>query len=122
MAKGVLNRYCLEYVDSRRKQLKSEFKTVDAFVHGFKVTDEMMTDLSHMAVADSVKSSPEEVAASREYLSTIVKALIGRDLFDSSVYYQIANPLNPIYLRAVEVINDPRRIHSVLAPPDYAME
>lgn len=122
VAKGVLNRYCLQYVDSRRKQLKSDFKTVDDFACGFKVTDEMMTGLAQMAEADSVKAFPDEVAASRDYLSTIVKALIGRDLFDSSAYYQVANPLNPMYLRAVEVINDTRRMQSVLASPDYAVE
>ncbi|HJE39063.1 MAG: peptidase S41 [Candidatus Amulumruptor caecigallinarius] len=122
VAKGVLNRYCLQYVDSRRKQLKSDFKTVDDFACGFKVTDEMMTGLAQMAEADSVKAVPDEVAASRDYLSTIVKALIGRDLFDSSAYYQVANPLNPMYLRAVEVINDTRRMQSVLASPDYAVE
>ena len=122
VAKGVLNRYCLQYVDSRRKQLKSDFKTVDDFARGFKVTDEMMTRLAQMAEADSVKAVPDEVAASRDYLSTIVKALIGRDLFDSSAYYQVANPLNPMYLRAVEVINDTRRMQSVLASPDYAVE
>ncbi len=122
VAKGVLNRYCLQYVDSRRKQLKSYFKTVDDFARGFKVTDEMMTGLAQMAEADSVKAVPDEVAASRDYLSTIVKALIGRDLFDSSAYYQVVNPLNPMYLRAVEVINDTRRMQSVLASPDYAVE
>ena len=122
VAKGVLNRYCLQYVDSRRKQLKSDFKTVDDFACGFKVTDEMMTGLAQMAEADSVKAVPDEVTASRNYLSTIVKALIGRDLFDSSAYYQVANPLNPMYLRAVEVINDTRRMQSVLASPDYAVE
>lgn len=122
VAKGVLNRYCLQYVDSRRKQLKSDFKTVDDFACGFKVTDEMMTGLAQMAEADSVKAVPDEVAASRDYLSTIVKALIGRDLFDSSAYYQVANPLNPMYLRAVEVINDTRRMQSVLASPNYAVE
>lgn len=122
VAKGVLNRYCLQYVDSRRKQLKSDYKTVDKFIHGFKVSDAMLADLYSMAVADSVKAEPDAVAGSREYLSTIVKALIGRDLFDSSAYYQIANPLNPIYIRAIEVINDPRRMRSLLAPPDYAME
>lgn len=122
VAKGVLNRYCLQYVDSRRKQLKSDFKTVDDFACGFKVTDEMMTGLAQMAEAESVKAVPDEVAASRDYLSTIVKALIGRDLFDSSAYYQVANPLNPMYLRAVEVINDTRRMQSVLASPDYAVE
>lgn len=122
VAKGVLNRYCLQYVDSRRKQLKSDFKTVDDFAHGFNVTDEMMTGLAQMAEADSVKAVPDEVAASRDYLSTIVKALIGRDLFDSSAYYQVANPLNPMYLRAVEVIDDTRRMQSVLASPDYAVE
>ncbi len=122
VAKGVLNRYCLQYVDSRRKQLKSDFKTVDDFVRGFNVTDEMMTELAQMAEADSIKAVPDEVAASRDYLSTIVKALIGRDLFDSSAYYQVANPLNPMYLRAVEVINDTRRMQSVLASPDYAVE
>lgn len=122
VAKGVLNRFCLHYVDSRRKQLKSEYKTVDKFVNGFKVSDAMLAELYAMAVTDSIKALPDYANGHREYLMTIVKALIGRDLFDSSAYYRIANPLNPIYRRAIEIINDPKRIQSLLAPPDYALE
>ena len=38
-------------------------------------------------------------------IRVIVKALIGRDLFEQSTYYRVANPLNPIYRRAVDLIN-----------------
>lgn len=119
VAKGVLNRYCLQYVDNNRRQLKSDFKTVDSYIRGFEVNEAMMAELANMAAGDSVKAAPDEDADSKKYLATVVKALIGRDLFDSSAYYRVVNPLNPIYVKAIEVINDPRRMKSLLASPDY---
>ena len=47
----------------------------------------------------------EQYAISREYLTTIVKALIGRDLYDQATYFRIANNLNPIYRAALDIMN-----------------
>ena len=55
---------------------------------------------------DGVEYNEEQYARSAEYLRTIVKALIGRDLFEQSTYYRVANPMNPVYREAIRMISD----------------
>ena len=43
--KGILNSFCLEYVDKNRQKLKQRYETEDAFVKDFKIDDEILEDL-----------------------------------------------------------------------------
>jgi carboxyl-terminal processing protease len=35
-----------------------------------------------------------------------LKAILARSLFDTSAFYEVFNPINPIYRRGIEVLND----------------
>lgn len=48
-------------------------------------------------------------------MTGIVKALIGRDLFDQSTYFRIANNLNPIYKEATALIKNSDEYDRVLS-------
>ncbi len=39
MAKGLINQFCIKYVDDNRKQIKKLYKTDADFVRGFEVSD-----------------------------------------------------------------------------------
>lgn len=106
VAKGALNKYCVNYVDANRKTLRRMYKKEDAFVQRFEVTPEMMEGLIEQGRKDGVEYNEEQYARSAEYLRTIVKALIGRDLFEQSTYYRVANPMNPVYREAIRMISD----------------
>ncbi len=114
VAKGVLNRYCVDYVDKYRKELTELFKTDDAFIAGFDVTDEMMQGVIDLGTKDGVEFKEDQYKVSEPFMRTIVKALIGRDLYAQSTYYRVANELNPIYREAMRVIRDKKTYDSVL--------
>ena len=59
----------------------------------------------------------EEFIRSKAYLEAILKGLIGRDLYDQSVYYRVVNALDPIYNAAVEIITTPAAYNSILQSP-----
>lgn len=115
VAKGILNRYCITYVDDNRKQLKKEYLTERDFLDNFRVKPEMMRSIVEMGVADSVKYNDEEFNRSREMMETIVKGIIGRDLFETSTYFKVVNPvLSPTYRQALDLINDRERYSRLL--------
>ena len=105
VARGILNRYCISYIDDHREQLKADYHDEDSFMKGFAVTDAMMEALVALGTREGVEFNKEQYDVSEPVIRVIVKALIGRDLFEQSTYYRIANPLNPIYRRAVDIIN-----------------
>ena len=115
VAKGIINRYCITYVDDNRKQLKKDYPTEKSFLDNFRVRPEMMRSIVEMGVADSVKYNDEEFNRSRAMMETIVKGIIGRDLFETSTYFKVVNPvLSPTYRQALDLINDRERYTSLL--------
>lgn len=115
VAKGILNRFCITYVDRNRSQLNREYPDVDAFIAKFSVASAMMDDIVKLGVADSVKLDSAQLERSRPMIETIVKGIIARDLFDTSAYFCVVNPqLSPVYREALGLINDERRYNRLL--------
>lgn len=107
VAKGIINRYSITYVDDHRKELKAAYLTEQKFIDGFEVTPAMLDEIVKMGEADSVKYNAEQMARSEKMMSTIIKGIIGRDMFDTSTYFKIVNPvLSPSYRQALALIND----------------
>lgn len=117
VAKGALNQFCINYVDAHRKELKKQYPTEDAFISGFKVTPELMRGLVEWGAKEGVEYVDKDYSTSKAMMETIVKAMIGRDLYDVSTYYRIANTLNPVYTEGLRLINDPAAYDSLLDPP-----
>lgn len=107
MAKGTLIKYAVDYADTHRKELKRRFKTDNQFVKGFTVTPEMLSQLYQAAEKAGVEPNPEQAAKSEPLFSMIIKALIGRDIYDTPTYFKVYNMHDPIFLEALRLINSP---------------
>ena len=122
VAKGIVNQYCLGYVDKHRKELKRRYATVADFDRNFEVTDAEMQKFIDMGTADSIKFDAKQYATSREVLSSIIKGLIARDVYtDPSAYTVIINHRNRDLKMAIEVLNDHKRYNELLkhGNPEY---
>ena len=107
MAKGLINRYVIKYVDEHRKEIKKQFKNDDAFVKGFNVTPEMLAKLDEDAKKEGIEYDAEEAKASAPLFSMILKALIGRDIYDNATYFKVYNLHDPIFIESLKLINSP---------------
>ncbi len=115
MAKGLINRFAISYVDDHRSQLKSEYPTEESFISGFSVTDAMMQQLVELGTKDGIKFNEEQYHTSESMIRTIIKGIIGRDMFETSTYIRIVYPvLNPIYIKGLELINDTKSYNELL--------
>lgn len=116
-AKGILNRFAISYVDANRKQLTRQYPTEESFISGFSVSPEMIDEMVRLGETDSVKPVPEQLEISRKTIEAILKGIIGRDLFETQTYFKVVNPiLNPVYVRGLEIINDPEEYRRLLSP------
>lgn len=107
VAKGLINRYVIKYVDDHRKEIKHAYKTDADFVNHFEVTPEMLAKLDEMAKAEGVEYNAEQAATSAPLFKMVVKALIGRDIYDNSTYFKVYNLHDPIFKEALRLINSP---------------
>lgn len=77
----------------------------------------MIDEMVRLGETDSVKPNPEQLAISRQTIETILKGIIGRDLFETQTYFKVVNPvLNPVYVRGLEIANDPEEYRRLLSP------
>lgn len=115
VAKGIINRFAITYVDANRKSLRAEYPDGEAFDRGFTFTQEMLDEVVALGRADSVMPDSAMFEKSRPLIATIVKGLIARDLFESTDYFRVVNPaLSPSYRAALDLINDEERYNRLL--------
>lgn len=105
MAKGVFNQFIIKHLDANRKNILKKYKNDTAFVDGFTVTPAMLKEMFDMATAEGVEYNEEQAKTSEPLFKMIIKALIGRDLYNEETYYKVYNRFDPIYQRALEIIN-----------------
>lgn len=114
VAKGIFNQFVVHYVDKNRDALKARYADIQAFDKGFTVSDSLMQQLVDEGIREGVPRNDEQYARSEALLRDMVKAVIARDLYDTSAYFYIANRRNPIYNEAMDVINSKSRYESLL--------
>lgn len=115
MAKGLINRFVISYVDANRKKIRKQFPDDEAFVAGFQVTPEMLSKLKEMADKEDIEYDAEQAETSRPLFENVIKGLIGRDIYDSSTYFKVYNQHDPIFREALRLINS-EEYDSILSP------
>lgn len=102
--KGIVINTDLRYIDNHRDQLKSIYPTFESFRDGFQVPQQLIDDVMKEGEKQKVKpKDDDELKKTLPYLKTQLKALIARDLFDMSEYFQIINEKSDIVKKAIEL-------------------
>ena len=94
VAKGVINQANLYFIDQYRDEWEKQYPTFAKFEKKFEVTDEMLDYVLRKAEEDKVTFNEEAYNASKPLMKLQLKALIARDLWTMSEYFQIINAGN----------------------------
>jgi len=102
----------LKYIDVNRKQLRNRFVTFTDFNARYEVPESFVNDVLEAAAKDNIKPKDEqELQQTLPRLRLQLKALVARDLWDMSEYFQVINEENPIVRRAVELFEQAESNH-----------
>jgi carboxyl-terminal processing protease len=113
-ALSLINRAAMTYLDSKRTALNKAYPNIERFKNNFNVSDELLQQLINLATDEKVEFNEEQYAKSKPLISLHLKALIARDLFDTSEYFQIINDDNQSLKEAIRVINNPAEYNRIL--------
>lgn len=119
LRKGLANQFVLEYVDKNRAALNGQFTSADEFIANFSVSKDLEKAFIDYATKEGVDYKADDWKTSEFAIDTRLKALIGRNLFDYDVFYQIINVLNPAYVKAVKTLKDGTFERADLAHRDF---
>lgn len=101
--KGILYQFAFDYTDQNRSSLL-KFKTPEVFKSSFGVSDGMYKEYIAFAAKNSIVYDATQITASRNAITTLLKAYIARNLFDELGFYPIYLPTDKTFLKALEVL------------------
>ncbi len=112
--KSIIINYVLDFVDSNREQLKSDYPDFEDFDKNFKVTSEMIDNVVAIGEKENVNKDEESLAFTLTNLQTEIKAIIARDIFSRNDFFKVYYKDDEAILRALEVIKNQKEYKNLL--------
>ena len=103
-AKGVIVNTNLTVIDRYRKEYEARYPDFKSYEKKFEVDDTILSILLAEAEKAGVKYDEELYQASLPLLKVQLKALIARDLWDMSYFYEVYNHTDETVMKGLEII------------------
>lgn len=104
-AKSIVINHSLKFIDAHRKELKSQYKDFDKFLATYEVPSSLIDGIIAEGKKEKIEPKDEaELTQTKKYLALQLKALVARDIWDMSQYFQVWNETNEIVQRAVQLL------------------
>lgn len=100
--------YILDYVTDNKS--KFDGMSLDEYYKTFTVNDAMLSKLTEYGKKNKVDLDAKDFNKSKEYLRVLMKAHIGRQLYDDNAFYKVINDINEVYLQALDLFTEAERI------------
>jgi carboxyl-terminal processing protease len=114
VARGVVNKVCVQYIDKNRAELKKKYTTFDKFKKEYEVNDAFLNQLTAAAEKENIKVDSAQFAISKSLIKLQLKALVARDLWEMNEYYQIMDADNESLQKAIEILQTPGAYEKIL--------
>ena len=114
VAKGVVNKVCVQYIDKNRAELKKKYTSFDKFKIEYEVDEAFLNQLITEVGKEKIKIDSAQYALSKPLIKLQLKALVARDLWEMNEYYQIMDADNESLQKAVEILQTPGSYEKIL--------
>jgi len=114
VARGIVNKVCVQYIDKNRAELKKKYTTFDKFKKEYEVNDAFLNQLTTAAEKEKIKVDSAQFAISKSLIKLQLKALVARDLWEMNEYYQIMDADNESLQKAIEILQTPGAYEKIL--------
>jgi carboxyl-terminal processing protease len=114
VARGIVNKVCVQYIDKNRAELKKKYTTFDKFKKEYEVSDAFLNQLTAAAEKEKIKVDSAQFAISKSLIKLQLKALVARDLWEMNEYYQIMDADNESLQKAIEILQTPGAYEKIL--------
>lgn len=130
VAKGCVNSTVLKWLNNHRQKLEKAYKVDDyrkararmadnktynpadlrdgfkMFLNNFTVEDDIIDMMKKKANEAKIEYNDSTLQAAKPLLLIQIKALIARDLWDMSEYFEIINQTNEVYMEGLKALKD----------------
>ena len=114
VASGLVNRIAMNYLDRNRETMTKTYSKFSRYKKEFVVPEDLLQELVELGKSEDVEFNEEEYSRSKPMIALQIKALIARDLYDMTEYFQIVNDDNSSFKEALRIINDEAAYNKIL--------
>lgn len=111
---GVTYKTALKIVDRNRNSLLKTYATGDSFKENYTISDKDLDLLQSVAKEEKIEFKEDQYERSLPIIKAQLKALIGRDLYDTATYFKVINEISDEYMEALKIINDDFQYNDLL--------
>jgi carboxyl-terminal processing protease len=115
ISRGLFNRYLLQFVDDNRNELLSKYKDFETFNKKYQPSGKEMDALVAFATKEELEFNEEEWETSKTQAALLFKAYLARDLWGMDYFFEVYNPSNEVFNKAVEILENPSMHQQKLA-------
>jgi len=102
---GVLYQFCFYYSDKHRETIK-KYNSAKNFVEKFKISNRILKDLIAFAEEKEIETDKAGFNYARKKIKLILKAFIGRNIYDDEAFYPLYLQTDITFLKALEVLEE----------------
>jgi carboxyl-terminal processing protease len=117
IAKGIVNKVTMQYIDKNRTALKEQYKTFENYAASYVVPQSLLDDLTNTATKEKITFNSEQFEKSRSYLMVQLKALIASDIWEQDSAFRILNAENAVIKKALDILKQPNEYNKLLTVP-----
>ena len=103
---GLITEFGFNYSDKYRKEILKKYNAGN-FVTDFVLSDNAIAEFYALVQKKKIDIPDTEKAKSNANLKQLIKALVGRNLYDKDAYYPIINQTDNSLKKAIEVLEKP---------------
>ena len=93
------------------KELRTKYGTnMSSFLNGYSISDADIATLKQLAAKDSVEWKADEYKQDEEFLKTVIKAYIGRSIFNNNGYTAVMLSIDVQTKKALELFGEAKKI------------
>lgn len=100
--------FILDYLDKNKKQF--EGMSFESYYKNFRITEDMLQALVKVGEKNKVKFDEKDFKKSKDYLKILLKAHMGRNIYDDNAFYKVINDINEIYLQALNLFGEAEKL------------
>ncbi|MBE6288034.1 MAG: S41 family peptidase [Mediterranea massiliensis] len=109
VAKGVIIKTTLNYIEKNREKLVKRYKSFHEFNEKFSIKEDILSQLREAGEKEKIPFNQEEYERALPAIISQLKALIARDLWDMSEYFQVMNETDEVVLKALKILDEMTR-------------
>jgi carboxyl-terminal processing protease len=100
--------FILDYLDKNKK--KFDNMTFEEYYQNYQISEDMLQALIKVGEKNKVKFEEKDYRKSKDYLKILLKAHMGRNIYDDNAFYRVINDINEVYLQALGLFDEAAKL------------